>query len=296
MSPTQRLDILLADDGSSHAQAAVELLQNIPLPKKSRILVYRAFNSGQIPWISEFEQSLEYTKKQLSSKGYRVETDLQLGSASEKILEIAETLKPGLIVLGAKGLRSTVSILLGGVAQQVMEYACCPVLIVRAPYRGLAKILVVTDGSPSSLSAARFLGKFPRPAGAEVYVMHVLPPHYSPLPVQPYVGAWQTTYVEFPSPEEDKAVQRRETRLGEEILERTCRLLQRQGIETKTVLGRGDAATEIMEFVKKQGVDLIVAGSRGLSRFKSLWMGSVSRKLVHYSDCSVLVVKQLRKE
>jgi nucleotide-binding universal stress UspA family protein len=296
MSPKQRLDILLADDGSLHAQAAVELLQDIPLPSKSRILVHRAFSSGQIPWVSDFEHSLERTKDQLSSRDYRVETDLQLGSAAETILGIAEERKPGLIILGAKGLRSTVSILLGGVAQQVIEYACCPVLIVRAPYRGLSKILMVTDGSPSSQSAARFLAKFPLPKGVEVHVMHVLPPIYSPLLVQPYMGAWQTMYVEAPTPQEDATARKKELALGENILRRTCMLLQRGGIEVKTVLGRGDAATEIMDYVKKHSVDLIVAGSRGFGQFKSLWMGSVSRKLVHYSDCSVLVVKQPRKE
>jgi nucleotide-binding universal stress UspA family protein len=296
MSPTQRLDILLADDGSLHAQAAVELLQDIPLPSKSRILVYRAFSSGQIPWVSDFEHSLERTKDQLSSRGYRVETDLQLGSAAETILGIAEERTPRLIILGAKGLRSTVSILLGGVAQQLIEYACCPVLIVRAPYRGLSKILMVTDGSPSSQSAARFLAKFPLPEGVDVHVMHVLPPIYSPLLVQPYMGTWQTMYVEASTPQEDATARKKELALGENILRRTCMLLQRRGMEVKTVLGRGDAATEIMDYVKKHSVDLIVAGSRGFGQFKSLWMGSVSRKLVHYSDCSVLVVKQPRKE
>lgn len=297
MSPKQRLDILLADDGSLHAQAAVEFLQNIPLPEKSRILVYRAFSSGQIPGIPEFERSLERTKSRLMTCGYRVETDLQLGSASEKILEIAEERKPGLIVLGAKGLRSTVNILLGGVAQQVMEYACCPVLIVRAPSRPIGKVLVVTDGSPSSQSAARFLGKFPLPGGAEVHVMHVLPPLSMPVMVEPYLGAWQTVYVEIPGNDEETAgMRKKELKKGEELLARTCSLLQRYGIHAITVLGRGDAATEIMDYVKKHQVDLIVAGSRGFGQFKSLWMGSVSRKLVHYSDCSVLVVKQPRKE
>jgi nucleotide-binding universal stress UspA family protein len=296
MSPTQRLDILLADDGSLHAQAAVELLKDIPLPSKSRILVYRAFNSGQIPWVSEFEKSLERTKSELSSKGYPVETDLQLGSAAEKILEIAEARQPGLIVLGAKGLRSTLSILLGGVAQQVMEYACCPVLVVRAPYRGLSKILLVTDGSPSSQSAVRFLGKFPLPDGAEVHVMHVLAPIPVPIMVQPYMGTWQTFYVEIPTPEENVAERKHEIKLGETLLKQTCNLLRRRNIEAKPVLGRGDAATEVMEYVKKNRVDLIVAGSRGFGQFKSMWMGSVSRKLVHYSDCSVLVVKQPKKE
>ena len=296
MTPKQRLNILLAHDGSEHAFAAVEWLQTIPLPPKSRIFVFRAFHSGQIHLIPVFERSLERTKAQLSSLGYRVETELQLGSAAEKIIEIAEAQKTDLIVMGAKGLRSTVSILLGGVAQQVMEYACCPVLIVRAPFHGFCKILLVTDGSPSSQSAVRYLGKFLLPEHVDVHVMNVLPPNQPPVMMEPYLGAWQTVYVPRLALEEETVVRNRETKSGEALLGRTCRLLQRHGIEAQPVLARGDAATEIIDYVKENEIDLIVAGSRGLSQFKSLWMGSVSRKLIHYSDCSVLIVKVPKKE
>ncbi|HSA99790.1 MAG TPA: universal stress protein [Anaerolineales bacterium] len=296
MTPKQRLNILLADDGSQHAQAAVEWLQNIPLPPKSRIFVFRAFHSGQIPLIPEFERALERTKTQLSSLSYRVETELKLGHAAEMIVEIAEARKPDLIVLGAKGLRSTVSILLGGVTQHVMEYACCPVLVMRAPYHGFCKILLVTDGSPSSQSAARYLSKFLLPAGVDIRVMHVLPPVPTPIMMEPYYGAWQTVYAALPTQKEAEATRKKEAKLGEALLARTCGLLQRHGIESTSVLTRGDAATEIIDYVKKNKIDLIVAGSRGLSQFKSLWMGSVSRKLVHYSDCSVLIVKRPKKE
>jgi nucleotide-binding universal stress UspA family protein len=296
MTPKQRLNILLADDGSQHAQAAVEWLQNIPLPPKSRILVFRAFHSGQIPHISEFERALERTKTQLSSLGYRVETELQLGHAAEMIIAIAEARKPDLIVLGAKGLRSTVSILLGGVAQHVMEYACCPVLVMRAPYHGFCKILLVTDGSPSSQSAARYLNKFLLPAAVDVRLMHVLPPIPIPIMMEPHYGAWQTVYAVPQAQEDTEAVRKKEAKRGEALLARTRGLLQRQGIESTAVLTRGDAATEIINYVRENKIDLIVAGSRGLSQFKSLWMGSVSRKLVHYSDCSVLIVKRPKKE
>jgi nucleotide-binding universal stress UspA family protein len=292
MTPKQRLDILLADDGSQHAQAAVRLLQDLPLPEKTEILVCRAFESDPIPWISDYERSLEETREQLSRRGYGVETKLLMGSPSQKILEIADKRKPALIVMGAKGLRSTVSILLGGVAQQVVEYSCCPVLIVRAPYHGWAKILLVTDGSPSSQEAARFLGRFSLPAGVELHVMHVLRPIPLPIMAGPYLGAWSTVSLGDPGPE----VNEEETRRGEELLNKTLALLGRDPTQVKTVLVRGDAATEIIDYAKKEHIDLIVAGSRGLGQFKSLWVGSVSRKLVHYSDCSVLLVKQPGKE
>ena len=104
MSPKKRLDILLADDGSQHAQAAVELLQELPLPPKSSIFVLRAFNSGQIPLISDFEKTLERSKSQLLDKGFRVETELKLGSAAQMILEGAtEEQKKSLLPQLCKG-------------------------------------------------------------------------------------------------------------------------------------------------------------------------------------------------
>ena len=229
MTPKKRLNILQADDGSQHAQAAIELLQNIPIPIKSRIWILRAFNSAQIPSIGEFERSLERSKNQLTGRGFRVDTELKLGSAAEMILEKTETNKLDLIVLGAKGLRSTVSILLGGVAQQVLEYATSPVLVVRAPYQGFQKILLVTDGSPSSLSAARYFCKFPLPAKLDVRVMHVLPPIEVPIMMEPHYGVWNTVYALYPTREEEAAIRERDAKLGEALLKRTSGLLQRHG-------------------------------------------------------------------
>ncbi|MFT3893810.1 MAG: universal stress protein [Anaerolineales bacterium] len=296
MTPKKRLNILLADDGSQHAQAAVELLQELPLPPKSSILILRAFHSGQIPQISDFEKSLERSKGQLAGRGFRVETEFKLGSAAQMILEHAEEKMPDLIVLGAKGLRSTVSILLGGVAQQVMEYATCPVLIVRAPYHGFRKIVLATDGSPMSLNTARYLAKFPLPENAEIHAMHILPPMQMPILMEPHYGTWQTVYAVFPTQEEEDAQSEAEKERGEALLNRTCSLLQRYGLDPTPKLLRGDAATEIMEYVKAERIDLIVAGSHGYGNMRSLWLGSVSRKLVHYSDCSVLIVKGPGKE
>jgi len=296
MTPKKRLNILFADDGSQHAQAAVELLKDFPLTRNSRISVIHGFSSGQVQHIPEYEHMLERTKEQLLTRHLSVETELKLGPAAEMIIERAEEKKPDLIVLGAKGLRSTVGILLGGVAQQVVEYVCCPVLIVRAPYRGIRHILLVTDGSTHSQRAARYLGNFPLPDILDLRVMHVLPPMKRPIMMEPYYGGWQTVYAQFPSREEEKAIEEREARIGQALLKRTSNLLQQKGLKSTSVLTRGDAATEIIEYADMHQLDLIVAGSRGLSEFKGWWMGSVSRKLVHYAKSSVLIVKGPRKE
>lgn len=296
MTPKKRLNILLADDSSQHAQAALDLLGEISLSPNSHVTVLRVFTPDQISGISDFEQLLAQTKERLLNKGIATETNLVLGEPAAKIIEIAETDNPDLIVLGAKGLRATLGILLGGVAQQVVEYACCPVLIVRAPFRGLRRILLVTDGSSNAQHAARYLAKFPLLEKADVRVMHVMPPERQPIMMTSFAGGWQTAYVEQVMVEEAAALLEKQKQKGEAILKRTCDLLQRSGIESTPVLLRGDAATEIIEYVKSNHIDLIVAGSRGLSQFKGWWMGSVSRKLIHYSNCSVLIVKAPRKE
>jgi nucleotide-binding universal stress UspA family protein len=87
------------------------------------------------------------------------------------------------------------------------------------------------------------------------------------------------------------AAQALEERQAQELLARAVETLQASGLQVTSVLKRGDAATEIIHYAQDQKIDLIVAGSRGLSRVAGWLMGSVSRKLVHYAGCSVMIVK-----
>ena len=214
-----------------------------------------------------------------------------------------------LIVIGAKGLRATLGILLGGVAQQVVEYSNHPVLVVRAPYKGLGHILFVTDGSKSSHLALDYL--IPRceddelsnedpiqkhclwlPSDSTISVMHVLPPEISyETASQAWTVGPEVLYLAPPPNYNKEEIEKEEEKEGNRIISEVVDKLNRANIKTRKVLRRGDAATEILNYVKQEEIDLIVCGSRGLSQVVSWLLGSVSRKLIHYSDCSVLVVK-----
>jgi len=289
VKPTCFKNILLADDGSDHARAAIQLLIKLPLSPETHITVLRAFGSQQASEVSSLESAVEESCSILRKKGLQADPELLLGHPAEKIIEYTDQHHPDLIVLGAKGLRATFGILLGGVAQQVIEYASCPVLVVRAPLKRLRRILLVVDGSPSSQHAAECMAQFPFPDKADLRVMHVLPPQYLPADVvMPYgipVGQPAMLY------EEDARQRTTEEDKGHRLLTHMEEILAASQLKVKTVLKRGDAATEIMDYVNLNQVDLIVAGSRGLSRVRSWLLGSVSRKLVHYSGCSVLIVR-----
>lgn len=287
------LNILLADDGSPHSQAAIRLLCDLPLPPQTKITALTVFTPLQSSDHARFGQSLETTRACLQEKGLSASTELQLGYPAEKIIELAEQLHPDLIVMGAKGLRATLGILLGGVAQQVVEYANRPVLIVRAPYKPIQRILFATDGSEHSQSALEYLVDFPLPDRAEIHLIHVMPPAPEPYPL---IQAWPPAPeivqpAPFLRPEEiDNLLAEQELR-ATSLIERFTAVIAATGKPVHSQLARGDAATEIIGYIKENGIDLVVIGSRGLSQVKSWLLGSVSRKIIHYSDCTVLVVK-----
>ncbi len=99
--------------------------------------------------------------------------------------------------------------------------------------------------------------------------------------------------VVFPDSEAVAALRAQEEQEGQALVDGTVEALKAMGKPAEGILRKGDAATEIMAVVKEQNIDLLIAGSRGHSPIMSWMMGSVSRKLVHYSGCSVLVVRNL---
>ena len=288
--------ILLAVDGSEHFLAAVDFLDDLPLPESCSVTAVAVIPTQQATRFSALEIVLEQTQKSFKKKGIPVTMELKAGNPAETINEHADVISPDLIVLGAKGLRATLGILLGGVAQQVVEYARWPVLIVRAPYNGLNRVLLVIDGSEHSQRAEDYLARFSLPEGVDVRVMHVLPPE----PMPDLVGrSWPVgaeMVMPVPSPEMEEATKQQaeaEQRQGEVLLAQSEANLDDSGINVESVLVRGDAATEIINYIKEKNIDLVVVGSRGLSQVAGWLLGSVSRKLVHYAGCSVLIVKEM---
>ena len=288
------MNIILAVDGSEHSTAAARLLTDLPLPQESLITVLAVLMPRNASDYAGLEQALKAAEELLGGTRSTLKTELLTGYPAEQISEYAAKFVPDLIVLGAKGRRATLGILLGGVVQQIVEYAEDPVLVVRAPYEGMQRILLITDGSVHSQRATDYLGRFPIPDLADVRVMHVLPPMPSPSLIARSWPVGSEAMAPVPSYETEELLAKQaeeEERHGKVLLDQTMMELAEFGIETTSVLMRGDAATEIIEYANQNQIDLIVAGSRGLSQMRRLLLGSLSRKLVHYAGCSVLIVK-----
>jgi nucleotide-binding universal stress UspA family protein len=304
-------NILLAFDGSAHALAALELVEDLfihgPRPGDCPPPVITAMTvlpTQRLAGHEALQAALNQVEMRLKLASPGSKAILKAGNPAATINDYADEIEAGMIVMGAKGLRHTLGILLGGVAQQVAEYSKRPVLIVRAPYKGMKHILFATDGSSYSAKALNYLCSTESAAAASpgccswlppeslLTAMYVLPP---PLSLEAPAHVWtlgpEALYPAPLTPLDRKALDEEEERQGNKALEEVQSYLKIAGKTAETVLARGDAATELIQYAADHAVDLIICGTRGLSAVTGWLLGSVSRKLVHYAGCSVLIIK-----
>ena len=63
------------------------------------------------------------------------------------------------------------------------------------------------------------------------------------------------------------------------------------GVEVTTRTVNGNIAEGIAELAEKEGCGMIVMGSRGLSDFKGLLLGSMAHKVLQLAKCPVLIAR-----
>jgi nucleotide-binding universal stress UspA family protein len=77
---------------------------------------------------------------------------------------------------------------------------------------------------------------------------------------------------------------------GQAVLDDARQKLGNTTLDVHEELQEGPEAESILSVAENRQADLIVMGTRGLGAVKGLLLGSVSRKVIHYSSCLVIVV------
>lgn len=140
----------------------------------------------------------------------------------------------------------------------------------------LKKIVIGYDGSEHSKAAIEFLKRIEDAKSAELHLVTVID-----------FASLYSYGVDIPESVYSSIRSR-----NEEMLTKQANELRAAGFNVKPVILEGPPADTLLEYATKVGADLIAVGSRGLSTFKSMLLGSVSAKLVHESKIPVLVVKK----
>ena len=137
-------NILLATDGSAPAERAADFAASLARRYDAKITVLHAYHPvpsilGEPEYsrklyktMSEAEELVESVVARLREQGVKeVDSVIIAGRAVPSILDVAETRKPDLLVLGARGRSPWQGMILGSVSMAVTQRAACPVLVVK---------------------------------------------------------------------------------------------------------------------------------------------------------------------
>ncbi len=93
------------------------------------------------------------------------------------------------------------------------------------------------------------------------------------------------------SPAVTEAMRRAAEDHARAVLDRAREVARQHGVEAETTMDFGPVKETLLYAVSRYHPDMLVVGSRGLSRIKKLLLGSVSEAMVRYAGCPVLVMK-----
>jgi len=206
------------------------------------------------------------------SKGISLDIIIQEGTASKKIIEVAEREKADLIVLGRRGLSAIEKLFIGSVANQVLRNSPVPILITKKK-RGkprFNRIIVPTDFSEKEEIERDYAWQLAKKLDAsEICLLHVLELHdyeFSPRELDELLAAVL------------KRLQQRKKR-------------EKEDFKVKEDVYRAvNAPLGIVDYAETHHYDLIVISSCTQSKLERFFLGSTTEKVISYSNLPVFVI------
>lgn len=150
------------------------------------------------------------------------------------------------------------------------------------------KILVAIDGSDPSNRALDYAIDISAKWGAKLVILVVVPK--TTVPIFPDQGIGSASILVYGE------LERYEERMKEiyrNVLNDALEKVKRQNkeLEVEGILKEGRPSSTIVDMAERDGVDLIVIGSRGVGGITGWILGSTSRKVVDSCTKPILVIK-----
>lgn len=153
----------------------------------------------------------------------------------------------------------------------------------------ISKILAPIDGSELSRRAADYAIFLSSKLGTELCIIHVL----GNIPYELDVGNYGLWSDELMSDEIKRILQEERgiTKEWFDEIKANANKKNIQVIKTELVTTRSSIESAIVDYAKRNGIDLIVIGLAGHSGFKKLMLGSVASGVIKHSHCPVMTIK-----
>lgn len=144
-------------------------------------------------------------------------------------------------------------------------------------------ILVPLDGSSHAVKALAIAAQLARASSAALYLLHV-----TELPDDIGILAGSTGQPFTEERRQELAWQSEQQ--ARATIDSAREAVDLSGLDVKELIREGQPADTILSQAAAIGVDVIVMGSRGMSELKGMLVGSVSHKITHAAECTVITV------
>ena len=263
--------MLVAIDGSMYSDYALNIAVKIAEKFYSKLDLVHISHPSQEPHTDDvLSERVEFAKERnLTPNAIRIESN----DPSSEILKLADSGSYDLVVMGSRGLSGLKSALMGSVSSKVAKEAKCSVLVVKTRISTTPKILLGYDGSPESKKALDVAADIGSKLKAEVDTLSIFSVPISP---EAYIGV---------------EIDKWEKQMNEELDEAVKKITE-MGISSKgKVQEHANIPLAIVSEAERGSYDLIVVGSRGMGRLRSLFLGSVASGIANNSKTNVLIVR-----
>lgn len=145
------MKILIGVDDSPHSRAAVEFVKRMPWPKGTRVIVLSAVRPLVGAYVEAYVPAASYVddmtrelttfhqetasqaERALREAGFETEAKVLTGDPRNVLVELAETERADLVVVGSHGRTGMAKLMMGSVASYVVSHAPCSVVVVKLP-------------------------------------------------------------------------------------------------------------------------------------------------------------------
>ena len=232
---------------------------------------------------------------------YGAKTVAKDGPPADVLVAEAERIGADLLAVGSVGMSGARRFLLGSVPNKVSHHVGTDLLIVKTDrpnargddYRG---ILVGTDGSDTATRAVEMAAGLAAALGiTPLIVCAYEPPSEEELerlrsdPNDP-VLQWKAGRTERETPPEFRWRIAAASQ-AEDILERAAEHAAKAGAAAELRAIEGAPAETLISLAEKEGFDLIVVGSVGMTGAQRFKLGNVPHRISHHSPTDVLILR-----
>lgn len=298
--------LLVPLDGSRLAESVLPAAVYLAERFRATVVLFHAVEPGVSSTVhgqrhllgtAEAQAYLDEIAKRLARPNLAIETDVQpVGEAdvARRIIAHAGELKADLILLCAHGRGGLRDVLMGSIAQQVIQGGTIPVFFVRpsqedsAPSFDCRKILVSLDGTPIHEPALPVAAELARECNAVIHLLTIVPTPGTLSAERAGTGLLLPTTM--------TAVLDLAQRGAVEYLQGKVRELLATGLSATAEVARGDVAPSLLDVAERAGADLIVMATHGRASMDAFWSGSVTPKVLSRSRAPILLVRVTGEE